>query len=69
MAGPKPVQFRGTSLHDLRAFPSAARRLAGYALDKVQNGEAPNDWKPMTAIGPRVNEIRIRDESGAFRVI
>ena len=32
-------------------------------------GLEPADWKPMRSIGPGVREIRIRDRSGAFRVI
>ncbi len=65
----KPVSFCGSSQNDLRAFPPDARRQAGFQLDKVQQGENPDDWKPMTTIGAGVREIRIRDESGAFRVI
>ncbi len=38
-------------------------------LHKLQLGLDPHDWKPMTAIGSGVREIRIRDDSGAFRVI
>lgn len=30
---------------------------------------APFDWKPMKAVGQGVREIRIRDESGTYRVI
>ena len=67
---PKPVGFRGSSLDDLRAFPTAAKREAGHQIDLVQNGEEPDDWKPMaTTVGPGAKEIRIRDEAGAFRVI
>lgn len=69
MAEPKPVEFRGSSLEDLRAFPLAARREAGHQLDQVQNGREPDDWKPMNAVGQGVKEIRIRDEAGAFRVL
>lgn len=47
----------------------AARREAGHQLDQVQNGIEPDDWKPMPAIGPGVREIRVREVSGAFRVI
>ena len=65
----KPLEFRGRSLDDLKAFPDEARRDAGYQLDKVQHGEEPSDWKPMTTVGAGVREIRIRDQSGAFRVI
>jgi phage-related protein len=65
----KPVEFLGDSLDCLRAFPDGARRDAGFQLDRVQRGLEPDDWKPMTAIGPGVREIRVRDASGAFRVI
>ena len=66
---PKPIVFWGTSLDDLRSFPIAARREAGFQLDQVQNGRDPDDWKPMATIGRGVREIRIRDAEGAFRVI
>jgi phage-related protein len=69
MTDPKPVEFRGSSLDDLRAFPLPARREAGHQLDQVQNGQEPDDWKPMKTIGQGVKEIRIRDAAGAFRVI
>jgi phage-related protein len=65
----KDVEFRGTALTDLRSFPEAVRREAGYQIDRVQNGDDPADWKPMKTIGPGVREIRVRDEAGAFRVI
>lgn len=69
MPEPKPVEFRGSALDDLRTFPSSARREAGHQLDQVQNGRQPDDWKPMPTVGQGVQEIRIRDASGAFRVI
>ena len=65
----KPVEFRGSSLDDLRAFPMSARREAGHQLDQMQQGHEPDDWKPMPRIGSGVQEIRIRDAAGAFRVI
>lgn len=69
MATLKPIEFRGSALSDLRAFPQTARREAGYQLDQVQQGGTPDDWKPMATVGSGVNEIRIRDETGAFRVL
>jgi phage-related protein len=66
---PKPLRFLASALDDLRAFPASARREAGYQLDKVQAGFDPNDWKPMVTVGQGVREIRVRDDSGAFRVI
>jgi len=38
-------------------------------LDKVQRGDQPDDFKPMPTIGKGVEEIRISDSSGAYRVI
>ncbi|MDM0017355.1 type II toxin-antitoxin system RelE/ParE family toxin [Variovorax saccharolyticus] len=69
MTSPKPVEFRGSSLDDLRAFPLSVKREAGHQLDQVQNGEEPDDWKPMNNVGRGVKEIRIQDSAGAFRVI
>jgi phage-related protein len=65
----KDVVFLGAALDDLRAFPPAARREAGHQLDQVQRGFDADDWKPMTSVGSGVREIRIRDATGAFRVI
>lgn len=69
MSDSKPIEFRGTALDDLRAFPLPARREAGHQLDQVQNGQNPDDWKPMNTVGQGVKEIRIRDAAGAFRVM
>lgn len=68
-SGPKPIEFLGSSLKDLKGFPESARREAGFQLDKSQHGEEPDDWRPMPAIGPGAMEIRISDASGAFRVV
>jgi phage-related protein len=69
MSDLKPVVFRGSALDDLRAFPAVARREAGHQIDQVQRGRDPDDWRPMSTVGPGVREIRIRDAAGAFRVI
>jgi phage-related protein len=65
----KPVVFRGSALDDLRAFPAPARREAGHQIDQVQRGREPDDWRPMSTVGPGVREIRVRGAAGAFRVI
>jgi phage-related protein len=65
----KKIVFLGDSLGRLRDFPEDARSEAGYQLREVQNGNDPSDWKPMKTIGPGVREIRIRDATGAFRII
>ena len=65
----KPVIFLGDSLEEIRNFPQSARRMAGVQLDKVQRGLAPDDWKPMKTVGKGACEIRVRDESGIYRVV
>jgi phage-related protein len=64
----KPVSFLGDSLEVLRRFPSSARQRVGYQIDRVQRGLDPADWKPVLAVGAGVREIRVRDDSGAYRV-
>lgn len=64
----KPIEFLGDSLDRLRLFPGDARSVAGFQLERVQRGLDPLDWKPMTSVGAGVREIRIREESGAYRV-
>ncbi len=65
----KPVVFLGDSLDRIRAFPQQARRDSGFQPDRVQRGLDPDDWKPLTIIGPGVKEIRVRDATGAYRVV
>jgi phage-related protein len=65
----KPVSFLGDSLDAIRSFPEAARREAGFQIDRVQRGLDPDDWKPMKTVGPSVREIRVWHTVGAFRVI
>jgi phage-related protein len=64
-----PIVWVGDSKDEVKSFPDDARRNAGFQLSSVQHGKEPNDWKPMSAIGPGVREIRIRELSGAFRVV
>lgn len=68
-ANAKPIQLLGDSRDALRSFPDDARYGAGVELRAVQTGLEPADWKPMKTVGAGVREIRIREASGAFRVI
>ena len=65
----KILHFVGASREDLRQFSDEAREDAGFQLYKVQQGEEPDDWKPMPTVGAGVQEIRVRDERGAYRVL
>ena len=65
----KQIRWIGSSYRDLLAFPNEARKEAGFQLGKVQAGVEPTDWKPFDDVGIGTREIRIRDESGAYRVM
>lgn len=65
----KRVDFLGDSLARIRDFPDDARSEVGFQLRRVQQGEDPNDWKPLRTVGPGVREIRVREASGAFRIV
>lgn len=65
----KPVRFLGDALKCLREFPDDARRDTGRQIDRVQRGMQPFDFKPMPSIGKGVEEIRVWDDAGTFRVI
>jgi phage-related protein len=65
----KTLKFLGDSLKCLRQFPEDARNDAGYQLDKVQRGEQPTDFKPMPSMGKGVEELRVWDDSGTYRVV
>ncbi|SOE80769.1 Phage-related protein [Caballeronia arationis] len=65
----KPIRFLGDALKCLRDFPEDARHDAGFQLEKVQRGQRPDDFKPMPSIGKGVEELRIWDDSGTYRVV
>lgn len=50
-------------------MPAGVRHALGIELMRVQFGGEPTDFKPMPAVGSGACEIRVRDVSGAFRVI
>lgn len=65
----KNVQWLGSSRSDLRTFPDAIQAEVGLQLFYLQQGKRPDDWKPMPTVGKGAEEIRVRDSTGAFRVI
>lgn len=65
----KPLRFLGNSLECLREFPEDVRHDAGYQLEQVQRGKPAKDFKPMPSVGTGVEELRVADGSGTYRVI
>jgi phage-related protein len=48
---------------------TVSTELNDYITIDILSRVKPLDRKPMTSIGPGVQEIRVREEGGAFRVI
>lgn len=65
----KNIEWIGSSLDDLIAFPVDVRREAGFELDKVQNGRTPSDWKAISDWGSGVIEIRLHGSDSEYRVV
>lgn len=65
----KPVIFLGDSLERIRQFPDQARDDTGYQLHLVQRGGVPNDFKPLPTVGRGVEEIRVWEQRGSYRVV
>ena len=65
----KPIAWIGDSREAIRGFPDVAKQRTGRELARVQEGLEPTDYKPMPSIGLGVSELRVREDSGAFRVI
>lgn len=65
----KEIRWVGSSYGDLLKFPKDTRREAGFQLGKIQAGLEPTDWKPFDSVGAGAREVRLRDASGAYRVM
>lgn len=69
----KNVIWLGSSRLDLREFPASVQdasfAIIGLQLFYPQQGRRADDWKPINTVGQGVEEIRMRDATGAFRVI
>ncbi len=65
----KDIEFLGTSLADVRSFPDDIKQDTGYQLHKIQLGDMPDNYKPMSSIGGSVVEIRLKDSNGIYRII
>ena len=64
----KDVHWHGDSLDVIRGFPRAVRIDIGSELYLLQRGEKPVHGKPFASVGRGVWDVRIKDQSGTFRV-
>ena len=66
----KPALFHPRARAVLRSFPEAARRELGKAIFDLQKGAKISMplSRPMPTVAPGVEELRVKDRSGAYRV-
>jgi len=51
-------------------WPVEMRKEGGFQLGRVQQGLEPNNYRPMSTIGPGVKEIKLQDEGkNQYRLI
>ncbi|MBN1586019.1 MAG: type II toxin-antitoxin system RelE/ParE family toxin [Candidatus Omnitrophica bacterium] len=66
----KPLDFVGSSLKDLRAFPEEVKQDVGYALFLAQKGERAQTVKPLKGFGGAgVLEIIERHDGDTYRAV
>jgi phage-related protein len=70
MAPRKPVEWVGSSLDDLRAFPRDVRRLMGQAIDDAQLGFHHPAARALKGFGGRsVLELCDDHDGNAYRAV
>ena len=64
----KALYWVGSAREDARALPEAVRRVLGFEIQALVEGENPTHWKPMKNVFPGAREIVIKME-GQYRAI
>ena len=66
----KPAVFHPKARDAIRDFPEDVRREFGKAIFDLQKGEklAMPLSRRMPSVGPGVEELRVKDRSGGYRV-
>jgi phage-related protein len=65
----RPAIFHPHALQTIRSFPSDARKALGEAVLDLQRGVTLGMplSRTMTSVATGAHEIRVKDESGAYR--
>jgi phage-related protein len=65
----KPIRWLGTTRDDIRGQRLAIRYEFGQQLLRVQMGFLPNNYIPISPVGPGTYEIRVQDSHGIARLM
>jgi len=63
------IHWEGDSKDVISSFPDDVKFGLGFELRKLQQGEMPSDYRPLSSVGPGVFELRAEDERAWYRVI
>jgi phage-related protein/predicted XRE-type DNA-binding protein len=65
----RTIWYREHLREEVRNMPKLVRHNIGVQLRELENGNQPNDFKPMPTIGIGVNEIRTSEHGNQYRLI
>ena len=65
----KNLDWRGSTLEDIKTFPTEVKKDVGFELHKIQKGHNPTNFKAINRWGAGVIEIKIKGDDGEYRVI
>lgn len=65
----RPLEWVGSSKHDVRAFPDEVQDHVGFALYQAQLGLKHRDAKPLTGIGSGVLEVVSDFDTDTYRAV
>ena len=68
--GRKPLYFHPSCEKDYKALPDDVQADAGYNLDLVQQGKAPEvSFGPLHSLGSGTMELRLDEDTDTYRVV
>jgi len=65
----KPLRWVGSSYRDPIAMPPAVRRVFGFALSAVEEGETPASAKPFKQTGAGIMELVEDHDRNTYRAV
>ncbi|MCI0430612.1 MAG: type II toxin-antitoxin system RelE/ParE family toxin [Rhodospirillales bacterium] len=65
----RQLVWLGNTRETLSAFPTTAKKVLGFGLRQVQNGETPEFAVPLRGIGSGVYELKANSGKDTYRVV